>query len=636
MNRFFVIVFALSLLVKCPVLGQASIRNSKHDLSVSSLASIKAQSEQEVCVFCHTPHKSSAAAQLWNHQATSANYTLYSSDYLTAKTYPSPAQPNAKSKLCMSCHDGTIALGSVFNSTGSGTTSSITMSGSVTTMPTGSTGYLGTVLTDDHPVGFGYDNSKDPELAVRGWPWNTAVKLDPDASTGKVECHTCHEPHNNQFGKFIRISNSDAALCTFCHTKTGWTTAIHKTSTQSYTPSGGTATMIGEWACRNCHKSHSGTGTPYILQSPEENTCYASSCHGTTSPGTNTKDIQTVLNKTYVHPTNSVSAKHKNPDNSTSLNVPNRHAECQDCHNPHQAKDGIHTLKSNAISNVLTGVSGMTPGSALIWTQPTTFTVINPVTQENQICFRCHSYFGLGATANGVTTIVGPSGINITDQAMEYNPANKSAHPVQVTLTNQTGSTAPKSLTTSQMTTTWNSFGNQTMYCSDCHGNDQPVSTTVPDGPHGSIRKFMLKGTNQYWPTRSDGITLWALNDFTTTGPPTGLFCVNCHPMKSGSTWQNNVHMEHAPSSINGGGQAGSTVVPCVSCHLAVPHGSKRGRLIGYTSDVSPRKYSGTGLNTLVLLGYKKAAGPSSYSKSNCYSTYSSCNAHSNAGGYDP
>lgn len=635
MKAAIVAILILSLFGLNTALAQVSIKDTKHNLSVSSPGTLKAQSEQEICVFCHTPHNSSATAQLWNRQPTAASYTLYSSEYLTSKTYSTPAQPNAKSKLCMSCHDGTIALGSVYNTSGGGTTSSISMSGGITTMPTGSSGYIGIALTDDHPVGYNYDNTKEPELVVRAWPWNTAVKLDPDASTGKVECHTCHEPHNNQNTKFLRISNSNAGLCTFCHNKTGWSTAIHKNSTQSYTLSGGTATTIGEWSCRNCHKSHGGTGIPYILQSPEENTCYASSCHGSVSPGANTKDIQSALNKTYRHPTNFVSAKHINPDNSTSLNAPNRHAECQDCHNPHQAKDGLHLLKSNAVSNVLAGVKGVTPGSATIWTQPTTFTANDPVSAENQICFKCHSYNGFGSAPNGVTTILGPSGINITDQAMEFNSANKSAHPAQVSSNNQTGSTAPKALAVAQMTATWNSVGTQTMYCSDCHGNDQTVSTTIPDGPHGSTQKFMLKGTNQFWPTKSDGVTLWALNDFTTTGPPVGLFCVNCHPMKSGATWQNNVHREHAPSGINGGGQLGSTRAPCVMCHLAVPHGSKRGRLIGYTNDVAPRKYSGTGLNTLVLLGFKKATGPNNYNKSNCYSTQSGCTTHWNQGGYD-
>jgi len=220
------ILFLCTVAATALLLGQSSILTTKHNLSATGPGTIKAQTVQEVCVFCHTPHKSSADAQLWNHLPTSANYTLYSSDYLTSRIYPSPAQPNAKSRLCMSCHDGTIALGSVYNTPGSGSTGNIVMSGGVTTMPTNLPGYLGTSLRDDHPVGFGYDNARDPELVVRGWPWNGNVRLDPDATSGRIECHSCHDPHDNQYQKFLRMSNSNAGLCTYCHNKTGWNTAL--------------------------------------------------------------------------------------------------------------------------------------------------------------------------------------------------------------------------------------------------------------------------------------------------------------------------------------------------------------------------------------------------------------------------
>ena len=88
--------------------------------------------------------------------------------------------------------------------------------------PAGSAGNIGTSLTNDHPVGYLYDPSKDHELVSRPWPWRTPIKLDPDASNGTVECHTCHDLHNDQFKKFLRVDNMNAVLCTVCHAKTGW------------------------------------------------------------------------------------------------------------------------------------------------------------------------------------------------------------------------------------------------------------------------------------------------------------------------------------------------------------------------------------------------------------------------------
>ncbi|HEV8539509.1 MAG TPA: cytochrome c3 family protein, partial [Bacteroidota bacterium] len=286
---------------------------TKHNLSVSGTGAIRASSEQQVCVFCHTPHlpKQFAAEQLWNHQASTSEYSLYSSDYLTNINYSAPSQPNARSKLCLSCHDGTVAIGAVYNNGGPQT---IAMQNDVTTMPPQAAGDIGTSLANDHPVGYPYDNTRDPELVARPFPWQTPVRLDPDASNGTVECITCHEPHDNSNTKFLRVANANAALCTFCHSKTGWSDAIHRNSTQSYTPPGISATTIGDWACRSCHQSHGGEGAPYLLIGHEENTCFGSGCHGSIQTGPSTKNIQSEFEKLYKHPTVSVIGKHKNPD----------------------------------------------------------------------------------------------------------------------------------------------------------------------------------------------------------------------------------------------------------------------------------------------------------------------------------
>jgi len=150
-------------------------------------------------------------------------------------------------------------------------------------------------------------------------------------------------------------------------------------------------------------------------------------------------------------------------------------------------------------------------------------------------------------------------------------------------------------------------------------------------GPHGSARKFMLKGTGQYWPYKSDGTTMWRLN--TTDGADSNLFCKNCHPVYSGGTWKNNVHSEnnHNSGSLTINGQAG-TGTPCVSCHLVVSHGGKRSRLIAYgyqaaSPDVSPYIINA---NTALLRGFRKAA-TTSYTETYCYSTYSACNNHNSS-----
>ncbi|MFQ5608111.1 MAG: hypothetical protein ACE5GA_09205, partial [Candidatus Zixiibacteriota bacterium] len=94
-------------------LGQ-SITSTKHNLSSSGSGTIKATTESRVCVFCHAPHRSTGQAPLWNREDSRSTYLLYDSPTLGF----TPGQPTGTSRLCLSCHDGTIALGAVSSESG--------------------------------------------------------------------------------------------------------------------------------------------------------------------------------------------------------------------------------------------------------------------------------------------------------------------------------------------------------------------------------------------------------------------------------------------------------------------------------------------------------------------------------------
>ncbi len=518
------ILFVLFLIfVSCSLLfSQTSIRNTKHNLSTTGTGTIKASSETEICIFCHTPHSKQATTQLWNRQPTTATYTLYSSDYLTSISYSAPNQPNAKSKLCLSCHDGTIAIGTVYNTRGSGTSGTISMTGGVTTMPAGSPGNIGTNLANDHPVGYLYEPAKDNQLVSRTFPWNTAVKLDPDASNGRVECHTCHNAHNNQFTSFLRMSNANAGLCTHCHNKTNYSTTIHRTSTASYTPTGGTATTVGEYSCRNCHKAHSGGGTPYIQRAVEQNTCYDGTntgCHGTNAPAANR--IQPELDKIWKHPANSTDGRHKNRithETTTELGSTNRHSECQDCHNPHQAQVAVakSTRGTLRISASLRGTWGVeptwpTPNTSMLnndvtWAVPTVYTKVTNPTDEYQVCLKCHSGY--------VSLPVGKR-----DIAAEINPQYASYHGIVP------GGTTNANVTTTTTNEPWAT--NKRVWCSDCHGSE---SGTSPRGSHGSTLNNVGPGTSN-----SDKMLIATIQS-SSSGTPLCLVCHRATSYNTGST----------------------------------------------------------------------------------------------------
>gem|GEM_PF-286081 len=675
-----VLFMTISLLGGSPT-AHANLASSKHNFSTTGTGTVKATSETELCVFCHIPHNANPAVPLWNHTVTTAAYTMYTSDYLTRATYATPADVSQRSRLCLSCHDGTVAVGSVYVVRGVAQGSPLGMSGvdAQGKMLSTSAGYLGTDLRNDHPVSIKYDTGSFTTIGTRGMELNaTAPPINPKPYTGVklygtvsgtikgyVECTSCHDPHNDTNAKFLVVSNVSGALCTACHAKTGWATASHGTSTVTVNnPAGETQPIptgtIAQAACMACHKNHTGLGTPYLLRKVEQNTCFspanagtsptATSCHGANTTVAK-NNLQTVLGRTRVHPAIATAGKHKNLDvlDYTLLGAGNRHAECPDCHNPHQAKSAPHrvaasawypssiTSTSNLTSNsgALTGVPGVTPGSAAIWTARTTYTAVASATKEYEICYKCHSYFTIRNSATPVASWAGLSSAYITDQAWEFNPANKSAHPIETGLNNQTGSYAPKLLAAAQLasgTPNWQTNrGTQTMYCSDCHGANSE-NTTDPNGPHGSTYNFMLKGSAKYWPVNASG-GLWTLNDITNNQNSwsANLFCVNCHSLYSGGTWSNVAHNEHDTRLSGSGG------MKCILCHVVVPHGAKRSRLIGYVGEAAPYNYNGVGTyDKLVVRGFKKASSPSNYSKSNCYSTVSGCMTHSNQGGYDP
>ena len=178
-----------------------------------------------------------------------------------------------------------------------------------------------------------------------------------------------------------------------------------------------------------------------------------------------------------------------------------------------------------------------------------------------------------------------------TDVAQEFNPANRSGHPVVVGLSGYTGSTAPKALAAATMKAPWaTNLGTQTMMCSDCHNTD--AASPAAQGPHGSAAQFMLRGTNPAnWPniTLTNASTSW---------------CTNCHTL----TLSNNT--AHNTGNHNN--------YQCWNCHVVIPHGSKMSRLIGYSGSgtTMPARYAyNNTISNMKITGFKKPTSATGYSQ---------------------
>lgn len=177
----------------------AGVVDSEHDISLTNT------STTEVCVFCHTPHSAVVGQQpLWNRALTASTFTVYDSDTLDA----TPGQPTGTSKLCLGCHDGTLAIDAVSNPPNSGFTQGTTLLDGVAN--------LGNDLSNDHPISIDYGLGGGFVSAVGG-----AVGTLPlfGTSNDQVECASCHNVHDDTNVPFLRVANGNSALCTTCHVK---------------------------------------------------------------------------------------------------------------------------------------------------------------------------------------------------------------------------------------------------------------------------------------------------------------------------------------------------------------------------------------------------------------------------------
>jgi len=226
MRKLLIAAAALGLVIAAIPASAATVVNTKHDMSSWY------STTTEVCVFCHTPHQATEANKqdpLWNHSLSqNANYGVYASDTLNAVPAnfggggASPGTLNV-SQLCMSCHDGTVAVGSVMNAPPGGVGSAtaagnVDSAGKITGNPK-----LGTDLTNDHPVNFDYNATL---VTADGGGLNTpASSAWVDAGkkvplfNASLQCASCHDPHDATNAPFLVMSNGDSALCTTCHIK---------------------------------------------------------------------------------------------------------------------------------------------------------------------------------------------------------------------------------------------------------------------------------------------------------------------------------------------------------------------------------------------------------------------------------
>lgn len=305
------------------------------------------------------------------------------------------------------------------------------------------------------------------------------------------DCSRCHSQHGSYDIAYPHALQGpdDNTLCASCHTL-AWQGGSYP-GTSLYVGSSHGSEVATVWPgpvppartetgaankCVNCHDPHGwqdATGLiPFLAYAREENLCLA--CHDGAPAATNIRVAQL---RPYRHPTQDFTGRHTGPLEQVPADfgatpVNQRHAECQDCHNPHVARrDRVAPFADQASLTLLgvsrvavsNGVAGAAPSYTFI---PASDTLSSPG-GDWQLCFKCHSSW---------TTQ--PSGQ--TDLARATNPNNPSYHPVQAIGRDQ-------AIRLDSFVTGWNVLSRTP--CGACHGSDDPLTT----GPHGSSYRWILK-----------------------------------------------------------------------------------------------------------------------------------------------
>jgi predicted CXXCH cytochrome family protein len=193
-------------------MNSESILYSKHNLSVTGPGEIKSNSETRVCIFCHVSHNSSPEGPLWNHETTSStNYRTYERITLTGK----PEQPNGATKLCLSCHDGTIAVGAIRGILKPLTLEGVNHDG---TIPASKKSNFGMDLTGTHPVSINFNQTTALATGHLKWPLDNNDKRDFLDANGYVQCTSCHDAHGSASDKYpFWKRKTFSEVCLACH-----------------------------------------------------------------------------------------------------------------------------------------------------------------------------------------------------------------------------------------------------------------------------------------------------------------------------------------------------------------------------------------------------------------------------------
>ena len=553
-----------------------------HNLSVGSGSSVAAEGSLG-CVFCHAPHSGiGGASPLWNQRLSSQSYAPYTSSTYkqTGNTQPVLGKT---SSLCLSCHDGTVAIGQTQ------AYGNIPVTGSMNP-----TDVMGTNLSGSHPFDLVLPIKDSPNLAASLATQGTtadvtgAVKL----INGNIECISCHSPHVQAIDpiaqQFLVRDSSNGQLCLACHDPnrsstgqtnqlSGWPGSIHAVATNQVanTANVGPYATVAVNACESCHMEHNANGGPRLLRPAtpsvigvDANTQDCITCHsGGASLSPAAPNVYAEFGKANVHLLPAGTNGHDAAEAAVLNN--NRHAACADCHNPHASNPLTTVSPPPAIRPPQNGVMGVNALDGV--------SVVNPAVNQYENCLRCHGtsvgkqvLAKYGYLPNRVVFAGDP--LNLVPQ---FSQTAISSHPV---FHDRSSPWPQPSLLVNMLNINGSASGRivgTRIFCGDCHNSDdnREFGGTGANGPHGSLFSHILERNYQFSQAATPGgpvTNTYPNPDLSPLGPYA--LCAKCHDLNtilSNASWpQHKLHVSDQGFS-------------CSVCHTAHGMGAVSGSITG-------------------------------------------------------
>lgn len=210
----FIICAALAVVFSTNAFSGSNIRETKHNLSNK----ITAVEDDDLCVYCHTPSTAKNiinSFDLWNKSTLNSAFIMYG----TTETQSNDKVSNNASMACLSCHDGVSAVNVL---AGLAKLDSIL---STNVIDDSGSGYNPSTFKGDikntHPISVVYQAGRASLKTTNSvlTEWNSMKTIDDLLRNNRVECGSCHDPHEASNGRFLRVDNQGSKLCLGCHDK---------------------------------------------------------------------------------------------------------------------------------------------------------------------------------------------------------------------------------------------------------------------------------------------------------------------------------------------------------------------------------------------------------------------------------